>query len=80
LRGGEADVAICEVGFYHAGSQYVPSPRLPRPSYVGPRNDNTESPVTTGHSELDIDTLQAILRQASRYIPEEELREWFYTD
>lgn len=31
------------------------------------------------HSELDTGTLRAILRQASQYIPEEELREHFYT-
>jgi len=31
------------------------------------------------HDELDVGTLQAIMRQASRYIPEEELRRHFYT-
>lgn len=31
------------------------------------------------HSELDTGTLRAILRQASQYIPEEELRKHFYT-
>ncbi|MBC8448906.1 MAG: type II toxin-antitoxin system HicA family toxin [Chloroflexi bacterium] len=31
------------------------------------------------HRELDTGTLQAILRQASRYAPEEELRPHFYT-
>jgi predicted RNA binding protein YcfA (HicA-like mRNA interferase family) len=32
------------------------------------------------HKELDTGTLRAILRQASRYIPSEELRAYFYTN
>ncbi|MDE2734507.1 MAG: type II toxin-antitoxin system HicA family toxin [Gemmatimonadota bacterium] len=32
------------------------------------------------HRELDIGTLNAIMRQASRFIPEDELRREFYTD
>lgn len=32
------------------------------------------------HHELDTGTLQAILRQASRFIPENELRPHFYAD
>jgi len=32
------------------------------------------------HQELDTGTLRAILRQASQYIPEHELRPFFYTD
>lgn len=31
------------------------------------------------HRELDTGTLQAIFRQASRFIPEEDLRPHFYT-
>ncbi|MGH2355293.1 MAG: type II toxin-antitoxin system HicA family toxin [Chloroflexota bacterium] len=31
------------------------------------------------HRELDTGTLQAIFRQASRFIPEDELRPHFYT-
>ncbi len=31
------------------------------------------------HRELDTGTLRAIFRQASRYIPAEELRPYFYT-
>ena len=30
------------------------------------------------HDELDVGTLQAIIRQASRYVPEEELKKHFY--
>ena len=32
------------------------------------------------HRELDVGTLQAIFRQACRFIPEEQLREEFFTD
>ena len=32
------------------------------------------------HKELDAGTLRAIFRQASRYIPREELRSYFYAD
>ena len=32
------------------------------------------------HRELDTGTLRAILRQASRYIPHEELKPYFYAD
>lgn len=32
------------------------------------------------HRELDVGTLQAIIRQASRFVPEDELRREFYTD
>ena len=33
-----------------------------------------------GHEELDVGTLHAIIRQASRYISEAELRAIFYSD
>jgi hypothetical protein len=32
------------------------------------------------HDELDIGTLRAIVRQASRFIPEEQLKLEFYSD
>ncbi len=32
------------------------------------------------HSELDKGTLRSIFRQASRYISEQELRQFFYTE
>jgi predicted RNA binding protein YcfA (HicA-like mRNA interferase family) len=32
------------------------------------------------HDELDAGTLTAIMRQASRYLPEEQLRPHFYTE
>jgi len=31
------------------------------------------------HKSLAPGTLHAIFRQASRYVPEEDLREWFFT-
>lgn len=31
------------------------------------------------HREMDTGTLKAIFNQASRYIPETELRQYFYT-
>ncbi len=30
------------------------------------------------HKELDLGTIQAIYRQAARFIPQAELRPWFY--
>ncbi len=38
--------------------------------------------ILTGplHKELDFGTLRAIYRQATRFIPEQELREWFYVE
>jgi len=32
------------------------------------------------HDELDIGTIRAIVRQASRFIPEDQLRKEFYPD
>ncbi|MBK7929631.1 MAG: type II toxin-antitoxin system HicA family toxin [Bryobacterales bacterium] len=32
------------------------------------------------HRELDRGTLQALFRQACRFIPEAELRRWFFAD
>jgi len=32
------------------------------------------------HKEIDRGTLQAIIRQASRFIAESDLRRWFYTE
>ena len=42
-------------------------------------SDETKQILTVPlHDELDKGTLKAIIRQASRYIPEEELRRHFY--
>ncbi len=41
--------------------------------------DGTRQTLTVPlHNELDKGTLKAIIRQASRYIPEEELKPYFY--
>ena len=32
------------------------------------------------HKDLDLGTIRAIYRQATRFIPETELRTWFYGD
>ena len=41
--------------------------------------DGTKQTITIPiHDELDKGTLKAIFRQALRYIPEEELRHYFY--
>lgn len=32
------------------------------------------------HKDLDLGTIRAIYRQATRFIPESELRIWFYSD
>ena len=32
------------------------------------------------HDELDIGTLRAIVRQASRFVPEDQLKKEFYSD
>ena len=42
-------------------------------------SDGTKRTLTVPlHEELDRGTLKAIIRQASRYIPEEELKRYFY--
>ena len=41
--------------------------------------DGTKQTLTVPlHEELDKGTLKAIIRQASRYVPEEELKQYFY--
>ena len=42
-------------------------------------SDGTKQTLTVPlHMELDKGTLKAIIRQASRYVPEEELKPYFY--
>jgi predicted RNA binding protein YcfA (HicA-like mRNA interferase family) len=44
-------------------------------------SDGTKQTLTIPrHRELDKGTLRAILRQALRYIPEEQLSSYFYSD
>jgi predicted RNA binding protein YcfA (HicA-like mRNA interferase family) len=42
--------------------------------------DKKQTLTVPAHDELDSGTLRAILRQASRYIPEEELSRHFYSE
>lgn len=43
--------------------------------------DGTSQTLTIpNHKEIDRGTLRAILRQASKYVPEEELKPFFYTE
>ena len=45
------------------------------------RPDGTRETLTIpNHRELDTGTARAILRQASRFIPEDQLRPHFYAD
>jgi len=46
---------------------------------IGPLGEKQTLTVPR-HKELDTGTLRAIFRQASRYIPEQDLRPYFYTD
>lgn len=39
-----------------------------------------ETLTVPNHRELDTGTTRAILRQASRFVPEDELRPYFYAD
>lgn len=43
--------------------------------------DNIKQPITIpNHKKLDKGTLKAIIRQASKYISDEELKNHFYTE
>ncbi len=43
--------------------------------------ENEKQPITIpNHYEIDRGTLKAIIRQAARYIPEEELKKHFYSE
>lgn len=42
--------------------------------------DTAQTLTVPLHEELDKGTLKAIYRQASRYIPQDELRRYFYSE
>ena len=73
---GEAVIAILGVFGFSMHSQ--------KGSHVKLRRITAEGSVQTltipRHKELDTGTLRAILRQASRFIPEEQLHRHFYSD
>jgi predicted RNA binding protein YcfA (HicA-like mRNA interferase family) len=43
-------------------------------------NGPTQTLTLPLHKDLDLGTIRAIYRQATRFIPETELRTWFYSD
>ena len=75
LSGSEV-VSILQSFGFKVRSQRGSHVKLRRSSVEGERQTLT-IPL---HAELDVGTLRAIVRQATRYIPEAELRSYFYTD
>ena len=73
LSGREVARIFQEVGFVIV-SQRGSHMKLKRIS-----SGNTEILTIPAHKELDTGTLRAILRQASRFVPESELRPHFYS-
>ena len=75
LSGSEVVDIMCTFGF-ETHSQKGSHIKLCRIGVKGERQTLT-IPL---HAELDVGTLRAIVRQATRYIPEVELRSHFYAD
>lgn len=74
LSGGEVLQILREFGF---------EPLSQRGSHVKVRRlvaGQYQTLTVPNHRAVDRGTLQAIIRQASRFIPEPELRSRFYTD
>jgi predicted RNA binding protein YcfA (HicA-like mRNA interferase family) len=75
LSGREVLMILHEFGFQKFGQ---------RGSHVKVRRVLEGTRVQTltvpNHNEIDRGTLHATYRQASRFIPETELRAWFFTD
>lgn len=75
LSGKEVISIISKFGF-SVHSQRGSHIKLRRTSSSGEK----QSLTIVMHDELDIGTLRAILRQASRFIPEDQLKKEFYSD
>jgi len=75
LSGKEVIAILRRFGF-DVNSQRGSHAKLRRVSPGGERQTLT----IAVHDELDVGTLQAIFRQASKYIPADELRAHFFTD
>lgn len=75
MSGDEVIAAFRELGFEIAG-QSGSHVKLVRVTNEGHRQTLT----VPKHKELDVGTLQAIVRQASRYVDERVLRQRFYTN
>jgi predicted RNA binding protein YcfA (HicA-like mRNA interferase family) len=72
---GKEVIAIFEIFGFQIALQRGSHVKLTR-DYIG----NKQSLTIPNHYELDKGTLSAILRQASRFIPEDILRSYFYTE
>ncbi|MEK7848460.1 MAG: type II toxin-antitoxin system HicA family toxin [Chloroflexota bacterium] len=75
LSGDEVISALARFGF-KVQSQRGSHAKLRRTTAAGV----VQTLTVPRHRELDPGTLVAILRQASRFVPEEQLREQFYSD
>jgi predicted RNA binding protein YcfA (HicA-like mRNA interferase family) len=75
LSGKEVLSILSNFGFtvYSRRGSHV---KLRRTSISG----EIQSLTIVTHDELDIGTLRAIVRQASRFIPEDQLKKEFYSD
>jgi len=75
LSGKEVFSILSKFGFsvYSQRGSHV---KLRRTSVSG----EIQSLTIVMHDELDIGTIRAIVRQASRFIPEDQLRKEFYPD
>lgn len=74
LSGSDIIKIFAEFGFKVA-SQKGSHVKIQRSLSGGAR----QSLTLPNHTELDRGTIKAIYRQASRYIPDDELRKHFYT-
>ena len=72
---GHEVIRILEQFGFAVHSQRGSHVKLSRTASPGQRQTLT----VPNHRELDTGTLQAIFRQASRFIPEDQLRPHFYT-
>lgn len=75
LSGKEVISILSKFGF-SVHSQRGSHVKLRRISSSGEK----QSLTIVMHDELDVGTLRAILRQASRFIPEDRLKKEFYSD
>lgn len=75
LSGKEVVSVLVGFGFFVV-SQRGSHAKLRR---MGPAGQK-ETLTVPMHDELDLGTLRAVFRHASRYIAEDELRSYFYTE
>ncbi len=75
LSGQEVIKILSKFGF-HPVRQRSSHVKLRRMSPRGVKQTLT----VPAHDELDLGTLHSILRQASRFIPEDELKSYFYSE